>query len=130
MSETNVLEHSSTKASAGNNEEKDFLITTIDNPYDPKDEFDAWLTYDAELGYNTLQRLAKTANYIRENNKNDDEELLYQAAIAEMIRLDPLKVYVIKAYPHTDPGTVRLTDEEKRVQELGKELTTSKRIEQ
>lgn len=125
MAETNVLEHSSNKATMANDQEKDILITTIDNPYDPKYEFDAWLTYDAELGYNTLQRLAKTADYIRERNKNDDEELLFQAAIAEMIRLDPLKVYTIKAYPHTDPGTVRLTDEEKRLQDLGRELTAN-----
>ena len=123
------LEHSDSKTNVDNNEEMDVLITTIDNPYDPKYEFDAWLTYDAELGYNTLQRLAKTVDYIREYNKNDNEELLFQAAIAEMIRLNPLKVYTIKTYPHTNPDVVRLTDEEKRIQNLGKELTTDAQAE-
>lgn len=124
MSEATNVEHIDNLLSNATSEERDVLITTIDNPYDPKDEFDAWLTYDSELGYNTVQRLAKTANYLREQNKNDDSELLYQLAIAEMIRLDPLKVYVIKTYPHTKPVYVSLTDEEKKIQELGKELVS------
>lgn len=124
MSEATNVEHNDNLSSNAISEEQDVFITTIDNPYDPKDEFDAWLTYDSELGYNTLQRLAKTADYLREQNKNDDSELLYQLAIAEMIRLDPLKVYIIKTHPYTKPGYVSLTDEEKKIQELGKELVS------
>lgn len=36
-----------------------YLLTTIDNPYDPVDEFEKWDEFDRSHGYYTNARLAK-----------------------------------------------------------------------
>lgn len=35
------------------------MLTTIDNPFDPFDQYDDWYAYDALLGYHTPQYLAR-----------------------------------------------------------------------
>lgn len=50
-------------------------LTTIDNPYDPKDEFDMWLAFDMNKGYNTcglLDRVCKTSSNLSEALIADD----------------------------------------------------------
>ena len=37
------------------------MLTTIDNPYSPFDDFTAWLAYDNEKDYNTCGRIARIA---------------------------------------------------------------------
>lgn len=37
------------------------LITTEDNPYDPREDFPAWYTWDVAQGYNTCAYLARVA---------------------------------------------------------------------
>lgn len=38
------------------------MITTLDNPYDPKDDFVRWQAYDHEKGYNTSEYLARVCH--------------------------------------------------------------------
>jgi len=38
--------------------EREVRITSIDNPYDPFDEWDKWLLFDNASGYHTCERLA------------------------------------------------------------------------
>lgn len=67
-------------------------ITTIDNPYDPFDNFTSWLSYDKEKGYNTceyLARIAKTSDQLSdEENEKENER-----AIDEIISVNPLNIY-------------------------------------
>lgn len=37
------------------------MITTTDNPYDPRQDFPAWFTWDVQNGYNTCAYLARVA---------------------------------------------------------------------
>lgn len=50
-----------------------YLPTTIDNPYDPFEQFDDWLKYDMERGYGTSEMLARLAitsdDYTEEQNQ-------------------------------------------------------------
>ena len=38
-----------------------FMITTVDNPYDPRTDFGAWYMWDTGHGYNTSARLDRVS---------------------------------------------------------------------
>ena len=38
--------------------EEELRLTTVDNPFDPFDQFSEWFVYDITHGYNTCNRLA------------------------------------------------------------------------
>ena len=63
-------------------------ITTVDNPFDPIDEFDNWLSYDISNGYNTanfLANVAHTSDLLP--NKYNDEEV--ERSIDEIVGTNP-----------------------------------------
>ena len=39
----------------------DCKLTTYDNPFDPFDQFDEWLMFDKEKGYDSCERLMRIA---------------------------------------------------------------------
>lgn len=43
-------------------EEKDFMLTTFDNPFDPFKDFEIWLKTDLLLGHDCCGILAKESN--------------------------------------------------------------------
>lgn len=69
-----------------------YAITTIDNPYDPFNQFDSWYMFDLDHGYNScsyLDRIAKTSDSL--SDKENDEEI--ERAIDEIIKFDPFNIY-------------------------------------
>ena len=67
-------------------------LTTIDNPYDPFEQFDAWYMYDMEKGYSTcsyLDRIARTSNQL--SDEENEKEIV--RAIDEIIRFDFQNIY-------------------------------------
>lgn len=103
-------------------ENYDYYLTTKDNPYDPKTQFEEWYMYDLMLGYNTLQRLAKMEDYLAQKLKIDSEKSIHNAAISEMVRLDPLEVYYVRKYRESPQEYVTATEDQKKLVELAKEL--------
>ena len=56
--------------------EKGYMLTTLDNPFDPFDEFTLWYMFDCEKGHNTSSRLARIANLNSEmTQKEVDDEM-------------------------------------------------------
>ena len=70
----------------------EFMLTTIDNPFDPFEEFTSWFLFDVEKGYNTCSRLARIAKISDElSEKEVDEEI--ERAIDEIIKYDFMNIY-------------------------------------
>ena len=70
-----------------------YMLTTIDNPYNPFTQFDEWLHYDIQQGYNTcgyLARIAKTSIELSEY----DNELAIQDAINEIVKENVYGIHV------------------------------------
>ena len=69
------------------------MLTTIDNPYNPFDEFDQWFMFDNDHGYGSCQYLARIARISDAlSEKENDEEV--ERAIDEIVRLDPFNIYM------------------------------------
>ena len=69
-----------------------FRLTTVDNPYDPFEQFDSWFLFDVEKGYNTcayLGRIARLSDQLSEE-ENDKE---VERAIDEIIKYDFMNIY-------------------------------------
>jgi len=84
------------------------MLTTIDNPFDPFEQFNQWYLFDMEKGYNTCAYLARITD------KNSDSEEV-EEAIDEIIRNDFLNLYkkVIKSETKKDSKEEELEDQTK-----------------
>lgn len=73
--------------------EKQISISTIDNPFNPLDDFTSWLMFDTEKGYNTCGKLGRLANFT--NDMTDKEEMEeIERVIDRLIEIDPLDIYI------------------------------------
>lgn len=70
----------------------DFALTTIDNPYNPFDDFTLWLLFDKEKGYNTCEYLARTVNLSSDLSEKEMEDEI-ERAMDEIIKVDPFNIY-------------------------------------
>ena len=70
-----------------------FMLTTIDNPWNPWTHYDEWYDYDRAKGYDTpgyLARICKTSLDL----SDADQELAIDDAINEIVNTNPLQIYV------------------------------------
>lgn len=74
-------------------------LTTVDNPFDPFDQFLSWFRYDQDKGYNScsyLDRIARTSDQL--SDEENEQEI--ERAIDEIIKYDPTNIYK-KVYEKT-----------------------------
>ena len=67
-------------------------LTTVDNPYDPFDEFTSWFLFGEEKGYHScayLGRIARTSDQLSE----EENDLEVERAIDEIILYDFMNIY-------------------------------------
>ena len=87
---------------------KECKLTTFDNPFDPFEQFDSWLLFDKEKGYDSCERLMRIANLSDEmSQKEIDEEI--ERAIDKIIKYDFTNTY--------KKVTRILADEEEQLEE-------------
>lgn len=69
------------------------MLSTIDNPYNPFDEYRRWYEFDTRLGYNTaafLARLTFTSYELSEV----DQALAVENAVDEAVEENVLGLYI------------------------------------
>jgi hypothetical protein len=62
-----------------------YMLTTVDNPFDPFTQFEEWMTWDERAGYYTLSyldRITKSSN----DTSDADQELAIQNAIDSIVK--------------------------------------------
>ena len=70
----------------------DYRLTTIDNPYDPFDEWDNWYSYDVQQNYFTTELLDRVS-FNSEELSDEDQLLATEQAIDDIIAVDTLLIY-------------------------------------
>lgn len=69
-----------------------YMLTTVDNPFDPWTQWDEWFVWDQNAGYNTpgfLDRVTRNDSELSEK----DQALVIQQAIDEIVRENVLGVF-------------------------------------
>lgn len=68
------------------------MLTTVDNPFDPFIDFDAWFQWDAHAGYHTCSLLARMTHTARELN-DEDQLLAVEQAINTVVEMNVDGIY-------------------------------------
>lgn len=68
------------------------MLTTFDNPFDPFDQFDSWINFDMEKGYNSCSYLARIA-FTSDSLSDAENEKEVERAIDEIIKYDFMNIY-------------------------------------
>lgn len=68
------------------------MLTTVDNPYNPFEEFDMWNEYDTASGYHTLAFLARVVS-TSHNISDADYNLAIELAMFEIEKENVLGIY-------------------------------------
>ena len=81
---------------------RDCRLTTIDNPYDPFEQFSSWFLFDVEKKYNTCSYLARIEQ-IADDMSQDEIAEEHERAIDKIIELDFMNIYkkVYRNQPET-----------------------------
>ena len=74
------------------NDKSECMLTTVDNPFDPFEQFTLWDLFDHEKGYNTKERLARLVQLSDEMSQQEEDEEI-ERVIDEIIHYDYAKIY-------------------------------------
>lgn len=69
------------------------MLSTIDNPFNPFEDYSSWLMFDKEKGYDSAERLMRIAKLSDDMTQKEENEEI-ERAIDEIIKYDILNVYV------------------------------------
>ena len=68
------------------------MLSTIDNPFNPFENFDSWFLFDVEKGYNSCAYLARITKMSDEFTEDEEAEEI-ERAIDEIIKYDFRNIY-------------------------------------
>lgn len=72
--------------------EHECMLTTVDNPFDPFEQFVSWFLFDTEKGYNTCSYVGRIAN-ISDDMTDQEKAIENERAIDEIIKYDFMNRY-------------------------------------
>ena len=67
-------------------------LTTVDNPYDPFTQPEAWYRFDEGKGYHSCSYLARIARTSDQLSDAENEQEM-ERAIYDIVKYDPLGIY-------------------------------------
>jgi hypothetical protein len=70
----------------------EYMLTTVDNPYNPFTEFDEWRSFDEAAGYHSCGLLARVLITSDELSEADRDEAINNA-IDEVVRENVLGIF-------------------------------------
>lgn len=87
--------------------ETEFMLTTLDNPFNPFDDFTSWFLFDVEKGYYSCSYLARIAN-LNDDMTQRERDAEIERAIDEIIKYDFRDIYkkVSRTTEIVEPMTV------------------------
>ena len=69
-------------------------LTTIDNPYDPFEQFTEWLMFDKEKDYDTCEYLARRVQpYLKDDMSQVEENEVIEFIVDQIVMTNPLGIY-------------------------------------
>lgn len=68
------------------------MLTTIDNPHSPFDNFKAWYSYDVAAGYHTTEYLGRLLT-LSDALSDADYDFIIESTIDEIIKENILGIY-------------------------------------
>lgn len=71
---------------------QEHMLTTVDNPFNPFTQFDAWYAYDTASGYHSLSFLARVVR-TSDDMSEADQSLAIELGIDEIVRENVLGIY-------------------------------------
>lgn len=72
---------------------REVTVTTVDNPFNPFDDFSSWFMFDTEKGYYTSSKLARLTHLEDDMTQKEENEEV-ERAVDELISIDPLDMYI------------------------------------
>jgi len=69
----------------GSSDGEVYMLSTVDNPFNPFTQWDEWFAYDEKLGYHTCALLARVT-HTSDELSDVDQDLTVQQAIDEVVR--------------------------------------------
>ena len=79
------------------------MLTTYDNPYSPFDQFNEWLLFDIQMGYNSCEKLGRIVK-LEDDMSDVEKEKAMQDAIDEIIKYDDAGIFVRATVDNPIPG--------------------------
>jgi hypothetical protein len=78
----------------------DYLLSTVDNKFNPYEDWEGWFNWDSQAGYNSLGLLARVIRTSPELSEAD-QHLAYEQAVEEIV--DMFEGFYIKV-PNPKPS--------------------------
>lgn len=76
---------------------KELVLSTHDNPYNPKTDYNSWKQWDEDNGYYTESYVARVMDMLGDFDVDDEIRIneLTEKAIQEIIEIDNTGTYVL-----------------------------------
>jgi len=75
-------------------DDEEYMLSTVDNPYNPFEQWDEWLAYDLAMGHHTCEYLARVS--VNSTNLSESSQQYYDnIAMKQIVSEDPIGIYIM-----------------------------------